>query len=601
MKIFKLRFFFLLIMILNINNCYSKPKTKSDSLSHLAYSKTNHDSALILFKQAEKHISNNKEKGIFYFYKYFYFLKNNYIDSAEKIQNFTLNYLSLSNQSEKLEWIFSTTYWVYVGESHYDKAMQLTQKVEKLTRETKDSFNHVLVLNKWANLYHDLENYKAGIQMSKKAIVESKALKNNVLLSNSLTGLAMNYDDWNKCDSAIYYYNIILKLNNHSDFDYSQVYNNLGNSYLKINKIDSAFKYVSLAYNLDKNKNKPYELATCINNLGHIYLLKKDYKKAKFYLDSAYYYSKISDNHEKLRDVNYTMYLYYKEIKDFEKSLNHFNDYHSYKDSILDVKRLSIIANLESKAKEANYQNELLKLENAKTIRNNWIALFISLLLILLLILRQVYLKRQRVAKEAELNLQKERLRISRDLHDNIGAELTYISSFIDQQVSKVEDLNSKVELEKISDSSRYAMTQMRETIWAIQNKKIDTEELKDKLFRILEKYTKVKEIKSEVNHKGENIVLNPSMIISIIRVTQEAINNAIKYSNCSKILINIVSEKRMIYIEVIDNGNGFETEKIKNGNGLVNMKERIEELGGEFSIESNFINGTKVKFKLSV
>lgn len=590
---------YLLIMCFNLFYGYSKSKYISDSLSHLAYSKTNHDTALMIFKRAQKFLKNDEQKGIFYFYKYFYFLKNNYIDSSEKIQDLTLDYLSSSKQFEKFEWIFSTTYWVYVGDSHYDKAMQLTQKVEKITRESNDSINHIYVLNKWSNLYHDLENFKAGIDISNRAINESKKLKNNILLSSSYIVMAMNYDDWGKYDSAIFFYYKILKLKIDSGYDYSQVYNNLGNTYLKKNQLDSAFKYVNLAYNLDKNKNKPYELATCINNLGHLYLLKKDFKKAKFYLDTAYYYSKLSDNHEKLRDVNYTLYLYYKEMGDFEKSILHLEDYHNFKDSILDVKRLNIISNLESKTKEANYQNELLKLENAKAIRNYWIILFISLLFIALLILRQVYLKRQKIAREAELNLQKERLRISRDLHDNIGAELTYISSYIDKQVNKVNDVTSKAELEKISDSSRYAMSQMRETIWAIQNKKIDTEELKDKLYRIIEKYTKIKDIESEVYHFGENYILNPSLIISVIRITQEAVNNSVKYSGCKKIILFINSFNNNLKLEFNDNGSGFDINNIKKGNGMINMKERVEELGGTFKLESKLNEGTKVSINL--
>ena len=587
----------LLLLALTGKSGMASHQTKADSLSHLAYSKSNHDSAMWLFSQAAQAIENDTQRGVYYFYKNFYFLKNNYRDSAEKLMELTLTYLALTRQKDKFNWIFNTTYWVYVGESKYDKAMLVTLKVEKITRDFKDTFNHINGIIKLSNIYHDLANYRQGIQTAGKAINEAKAFKNNLLLSSAITMLAMNYDDWGKFDSAIYHYYTILNLQLDKDFDYSQVYNNLGNTYLKSNNLDSALKYVNLSYQLDKEKNKPYELATCINNLGHIYLKKKAYAKAKQYLDSAYYYATLSANHEKLRDVHYTLYLYHNDVNNHKQALTHLSNYHSYKDSILDVKRLSIIEDLENKAKEANYQNELLKLENTARVRNFWIALFAAMLLIALLIIRQVNLKRQRVAKEAELNVQKERLRISRDLHDNIGAELTFISSFIDQQTYALKDESAKKELEKISESSRLAMAQMRETIWAIQSKSIQVEELVVKLQQTLEKYTTVHHIQLRIKQSGENYSLKPAVIISVLRVCQEAINNAVKYGGCTQITLELNAEENRLGLTIYDNGVGFELAQVKRGNGLKNMQERIEELGGSFEVSSLLNIGTTLRF----
>jgi signal transduction histidine kinase len=69
------------------------------------------------------------------------------------------------------------------------------------------------------------------------------------------------------------------------------------------------------------------------------------------------------------------------------------------------------------------------------------------------------------MAQEGQLKLQEERLRISRDLHDNIGAELSYISSLIDQKTYGLADEKLKMEFEQLSNSSRSAMSQLRETI----------------------------------------------------------------------------------------------------------------------------------------
>ncbi len=595
----KVFLFLVALMILNPKICFSKRKEMSDSLSHLAYSKTNFDSAMWLFQKAQKFIKNDTQKANFYFYKYFYLLKNNYRDSAENILDATFKYLSKTNQMEKLEWIFSTTYWVYAGESLYDKAMLVTKKYEKISKDLKDTLNYIRALIKLSNINHDLSNYEEGVKIARLAIKNSIQFNDNTIIILSITMLSMNFDDWGKYDSAIYYYNTILKMNKPNIFEYSQVYNNLGNTYLKVNQLDSSLKYIWLAYSYHKGQDRPYELATCLNNLGHIYVKKKDFKKAKLYLDSALYYATLSYNHEKLRDANYTLHLYYQEVGDFKNAFYHLSNYHSYKDSMLDVKRLAIIQNLENKAKESEYQNQLLKLENKTKARNLWIIIFSALLFIAMLIIRQIYLKRQKIAKESELNLQKERLRISRDLHDNIGAELTYITSFIDQQTYLSKDEQSKKELEKISESSRFAMAQMRETIWAIQNKDINIEELVSKLTQILEKYTKVNDILLKIKKSGENYILKPAIIISVIRVCQEAVNNSIKYASCKQIEIKLNAEEKGFFILIKDNGFGFDMSKIKFGNGINNMKERIEDIGGKIEITSKINIGTEIQINI--
>ena len=80
---------------------------------------------------------------------------------------------------------------------------------------------------------------------------------------------------------------------------------------------------------------------------------------------------------------------------------------------------------------------------------------------------------------------------------------------------------------------------------------------------------------------------------INIYRTIQEAVNNAVKYSDGNEISVNIYKNNHKIKIAVINNGNGFDLEKTSFGNGLYNMKKRIEEIGGTFEIKSNNTTGT--------
>ncbi len=86
---------------------------------------------------------------------------------------------------------------------------------------------------------------------------------------------------------------------------------------------------------------------------------------------------------------------------------------------------------------------------------------------------------------------------------------------------------------------------------------------------------------------------------INIYRTIQEAINNAIKYSESSKISVDVKSFQDKIQIEIQDNGKGFDIENTDFGNGLHNMKKRIEEIDGTFEINSLIGRGTKIRFEI--
>lgn len=82
---------------------------------------------------------------------------------------------------------------------------------------------------------------------------------------------------------------------------------------------------------------------------------------------------------------------------------------------------------------------------------------------------------------------------------------------------------------------------------------------------------------------------------IQILRIVQEAIQNAIKYSEADRVEIRIDSTGKELLVNIHDNGKGFVESEIKPGNGLYNMRKRAEELGGSLEIHSETGNGTSV------
>ena len=220
--------------------------------------------------------------------------------------------------------------------------------------------------------------------------------------------------------------------------------------------------------------------------------------------------------------------------------------------------------------------------------------------------LKNKQLKRESEFKEALLKieaqnkLQAQRYRISRDLHDNIGAQLTFIISSLDNLkygFEIPERLNSK--LSSISNFTSSTITELRDTIWAMNKSEISFEDLKSRISNFIEKanlatHNTVFKFSIE-NHAAANKVFSSVEGMNIYRIIQEAVNNAIKYANANTIHVKVSQVDDKMKILVKDDGKGFNVVEAEMGNGLNNMKKRAKELNAEISIQSSEGSGTIV------
>lgn len=225
----------------------------------------------------------------------------------------------------------------------------------------------------------------------------------------------------------------------------------------------------------------------------------------------------------------------------------------------------------------------------------------IILLFSLFVLLVVVFFNKRRFRKqlqiiEVERKLQKERTRIGRDLHDNMGA---YTSALL-AGLNRIENVDEK-ERRLVADLKIYGASIMgflRETIWMLNAEKLTVTAFADRFknyaLRICKNYP---EIEIEFEEKIDNDKsLPPTIMLNLFRILQEALQNACKHSQASKITFTILSEDKLSF-SVKDNGIGFLEQKLKDHYGLDNMKQRSEEAGFNLSFESND-TGTHVMVK---
>ena len=194
--------------------------------------------------------------------------------------------------------------------------------------------------------------------------------------------------------------------------------------------------------------------------------------------------------------------------------------------------------------------------------------------------------------------MDKERERISREMHDDIGAGLTQITMMSESARNKGTG-NTGKELDDIANTSRKLVSNMSEIIWSLNpdNKTLGqlTAYLRETLNKQLE-YAK-QTFSIDITEEGGDILLSKEQSRNLFLVIKEVVNNAIKHSESSSIEIKMFLGDGKLHFQVIDTGKGFDIKTTSSGNGLKNIIHRIESLGGEVEINSSAGKGSCIVY----
>ena len=192
---------------------------------------------------------------------------------------------------------------------------------------------------------------------------------------------------------------------------------------------------------------------------------------------------------------------------------------------------------------------------------------------------------------------EKEREWISIEIHDRIIQNLTGISHKIDALISTKEPFNNKrIELIQLSKQMQASIIEARNI-------------MRDLYPNTLARYGLIKLIQEELIHLRDkvncNTILNNSIVnpippyleTTIYRVFHEALLNIIKHSRASQVIVNLKETDINFLLEICDNGVGFEVKHIdwSRPGGMESMRQRIEIIGGVFSIRSG-ARGTRIR-----
>ena len=205
---------------------------------------------------------------------------------------------------------------------------------------------------------------------------------------------------------------------------------------------------------------------------------------------------------------------------------------------------------------------------------------------------------------EQQLELEQQRSKITADLHDEIGSTLSslQINSTVANKLIDKDVVSARKILVKLEEQSKSLADKIGDIIWSMKPGKDEFMTLSTRIKNFTSDILENTDIdyKIEIETQIDNKVTNIDMRKNIVFFIKEAINNAVKYSKATTLNIFVKEKNNQIYIEIIDNGIGFDTSQTK-GNGIGNMKKRIEELNGQFNINSKINKGTIINATISI
>jgi PAS domain S-box-containing protein len=193
---------------------------------------------------------------------------------------------------------------------------------------------------------------------------------------------------------------------------------------------------------------------------------------------------------------------------------------------------------------------------------------------------------------------EKERSRIARELHDDICQRLALLSMEL-ERANRASDGSptTKIRLEEIRNHCSEIAGDVQSLSHQLHSSKLDILGVVAAIKGFCKEFSKQYEVHIDFSEKNVPSKLHKDVSLSLFRVAQEALHNAMKYSGVDQFSVELSGEGNVVQLVVSDAGAGFDVEEAKKdrGLGLVSMQERIHLMHGSFSVESKPWHGTKV------
>ena len=192
-----------------------------------------------------------------------------------------------------------------------------------------------------------------------------------------------------------------------------------------------------------------------------------------------------------------------------------------------------------------------------------------------------------------------ERNRIAREIHDNLAQDILGISVQLElvARLMPAAAEAAKGHLDRARILVRNSMTEARRYVWDLRSQELQKKDLSAALRDTTKRLTAENNVEAVVEVTGPSRPLPLPVETNLLRIGQEAINNAVKHARANRIDVTLNFDTRSVQLSIRDDGRGFDPEaRIADGHfGLIGMRERAEQIGAVLTIDSAVERGTQI------
>jgi two-component system NarL family sensor kinase len=498
------------------------------------------------------------------------------------------------------------------------------------------------VLNNMGDAYQSIGDADNAILYEKRSLIYKLAIKDSASLPRSYGNLGNAFDLKEMIDSAIFYerksYDLYALVHDNEGMAISL--GNIGNEFKKKKNADSAVNYLQRAFDMAKNISNVEIKGNIEDNLAQSYLMKQDLKNTWKYASMANAYTtQITDN-EFLQENYELLYEYFKKTSNTARAFDYLQKLNTVNDTIfkqkINIQNQKVAFEYEYKQKKLKdsliFQSHINASEQKATASRN--RLYVSLLLLLAAILlaviwysRSKLLEKKNIVAQQNFTMQEqkirelenekqilasqgvlkgqedERSRLAKDLHDGLGGLLSGVKHSIINMKENIVINSGHVEVfEKSLNMIDTAMKELRRVAQNMMPEAL----AKFGLEEALKDYCAsscTASFKVIFQSFGNELKIENAVEIIIYRIIQELVNNALKHSQATQLMVQLVKGDDWITLSVEDNGKGFNVNMLKDsaGAGWSNIKSRVDYLKGNIDLKSQEGTGTSVNIEIKI
>lgn len=514
--------------------------------------------------------------------------------------------------------------------NQYDQAIEYLQKSLLLAEDLGDilrisKINSVLggIMNNMSkSIGMDSLNLSKALSYYKKSLKFARQLKDSILISDNLNGIANTYCNLEQTLSAKPYIlesiEISEKIGLKSNYAFALATHS---KILRLEKkLDKAIAQTEKAFQINREIGSSLGVVLALKELALNYETANKYDLALEKINLAESIA-TENNMEFVLDgiyINKAHYLY--NLKDYKRAYEHLLKGHNLGDSLRGIEIKTHINELEKKYETIEKEQKILKLTQ-RVRQNTWTTIGLIGLILALFILAYIWLnnvryknkileqEKEKIQKDQKIQAtasiiqgqEEERHRLAKDLHDGLGGILSGLRYTLDN-VSKnlrpsTDNSKTLVGAIEMLDMAIAEMRKVSHNMMPESLKRFGLDEtLKDYVARLNASLPMKIHYQSYYYHKSDQ-----ALEINIYRILQEIINNAVKHAEASDLFIQLDYKDENINITAEDNGKGFDTSDASkmNGMGLKNIANRVKYMNGVWELNSTPGQGTLIVIEI--